>query len=131
MRIGASEQVTVFLKNERRVELRGSGDHELRCWSLRMQQGRTRSHTGERLSCAAVSTEDIVGRNTSAAEAAVDRLHLHRLNACYRMCRHSIAHTSMYQLLEMIRELVSQLACCPVTIFRLVLDRSHQDQFHL
>src|SRR6185295_10598664 len=105
MRIGAPEQVTVFLKNERRVEFSGSSDDELRCWSHRMQQRRARSNTCKRLSRAAVCTEDVVGRNASTAETAVDRLHLHRLNACYRR-RHSITHSSIYQLLEMTRELV-------------------------
>src|ERR1700755_2832857 len=98
MRIGTSEQVTIFLKNERGVELSGSSDDELCCWPHRVQQRRARSHTGERLSRAAVSTEDIVARNTSPAEAAVDRLHLHRFDARHRR-RHSITHSSRNQLL--------------------------------
>src|ERR1041384_7027530 len=113
MRIGASEQVTVFLKNERRVEFSGSGDHELRGWSHRVQQRRARSNTSEWLSCAAMSTEDVVGRNTSTAETAVDSCHLHRLNARHGR-RHSITHSTRHQLLEMNRELVSQLARRPV-----------------
>src|SRR5215213_9723950 len=129
MRIGTSEQVAVFLENERRVELRGSSDDELRSWSHRMQQ-RARSETCERLSRATVRTEDIIGSNAATAETAVDRLHLHCLTTEHRR-RHSVAHSSRHQLLEMNRELISQFARRSETIFGLVLDRAHQDHLHL
>src|SRR6185369_14708879 len=108
MRIGASEQVAVFLKNERCIKLSRSSHHELRCRSHSMQQRRARADTGERLSRTAVCTEDVVGRNTSTAETAVDRLYLHCLNTRDRR-RHSITHSSRYQLLEVMRECVPQL----------------------
>src|ERR1044071_8437330 len=103
MRIGASEQVTVFLKNERRVEFRGSGNHELRCWPHRMLQRCARSNTSGRWPRATMCTEDIVSRDTSTAKTAVNRCHLHRLNT-RNLCRHSITHSSRHQLLEMNRE---------------------------
>src|SRR6185369_3360061 len=121
MRIGASEQVAVFLENERRVELGGSGNDELRRRSHSMQQRRARADTSQRLSRTAVCTKHVVGCNATTAKAAVDRLHLHRLDACYRR-GHSITDSSRQQLLEMNRELISQLARGPETIFRLVLD---------
>src|SRR5919205_2782429 len=125
MRIGASEQVAFFLENERRVELGGSGNDELRRWSYSVQQRRARSNTSERLSRAAVRAKHIVCSNATTAKAAVDCLHLHRLDTRDRR-GHSITDSSRQQLFEMIRELVSQLARGPVTIFGLVLDRPHQ-----
>src|ERR1044072_1471754 len=129
MRNGASEQVAVFLKNERRVELGGSGNDELRSRPYSVQQRRARSDTGERWSPAAVCTKHIIRSDATTAEAAVDCLHLHRLDACYRR-GHSITDASGQQLLEMNRELVSELARGPETILGLVLDRAHQDHLH-
>src|SRR6185369_6155057 len=130
MRIGASEQVAVFLKDERRVKLSGSGNDELRRRSYSLQQRRACSDTSERLSRAAVRTKYVIGSNATTAKAAVDSLHLHRLDPCYRR-GHSITDSSRQQLLEMNRELVSHFTRSPETIFRLVLDRAHQDHLHL
>src|ERR1044071_2412033 len=129
MRIGATQQVAIFLEHERGVEFCGSGDNEFRRRSDCMQH-RTRANAGERLSRAAVCAEYVVGRDATTTETAVDRLHLDRLVAQDRR-RHSVTHSSGQQLLEMIRELVAQLARRAITILRLVLDRSHQDVFHL
>src|SRR5215213_1362954 len=122
MRIRASEQVAVFLKNERRIELGGSGHNELRSRSHSIQQRRARADTSERLSRAAVRTKHIVSSNATTAKAAVDCLHLHRLHARYRR-GHSITDSSRQQLFEMNRELVSQLARSPETIFGFIFDR--------
>src|ERR1043165_156284 len=129
MRIGATQQVAIFLENERGVEFSGSGHDEFRCRSDGVQH-RTRADPGQRLSRAAVSAEYVVGSNATTAETTVDRLHLDRLVAEGRR-RHSVTDSSGQQLLEMIRKLVAQLARRAITILRLVLDRSHQDVFHL
>src|SRR6185369_15469652 len=105
MRIGSTQQVAIFLENERGVEFSGSGNDEFRRRSDRVQH-RTRANAGERLSRTAVCAEYIVGSNATTAETTVDRLHLDRLVAQYRR-RHSVTHSSRQQLLEMIRELVS------------------------
>src|SRR5829696_352202 len=108
MRIGAPEQIAVFLQDERRVQLRGSSDHQFRSRSHSVQQ-RTRPHCRQRLSRATVSTKHIVSSNASTAKTAIDCLYLDRLIAKRRR-GHSVADPSRDQLLEMVRELVSQLA---------------------
>src|SRR6185369_6160455 len=108
MRIGASQQVAIFLENERRVKLGGSGHYELRRRSHSVEQ-RARTHCRERLTRAAVRAENIVCRNATAAETAIDRLHLDRLAAQHRR-GHTVTHASRHQLLEMYCELVAQFA---------------------
>src|SRR6185369_3191474 len=114
VRIGAPEQIAIFLQDERRIELCGSSNHELRSRSHGVQQ-RTRSHRRERLSRAAVRTKHIVSGNTSTAKAAIDCLYLNRLLA-QRRRRHFVADPALHQLFEMISEHVSQLACGAKTI---------------
>ena len=91
MRIGATQQVAIFLENERRVEFSGSGDNEFRRRSDGVQH-RTRTDAGKRLSRATVSTEYVVGSYAATTETTVDRLHLHRLVAQYRR-RHSVTYS--------------------------------------
>src|SRR5215211_652767 len=129
MRIGTSEQIAVFLKDERRIKLGGSSDHKLRRRSHMVQQ-RTRADCRQRLSRSAVSTKHIVSSNAPTAKTAIHCLYLDRLIA-ERRRGHSVAYPSRDQLLEMICKLVSQLARGSVTILGLVLHGPHQDQFHL
>src|SRR5205085_1675688 len=98
MRIGPAQKITVFLKNERRIELCGSGNDQLRSRSDGMRQQRTRSNCRKWLTRAAMCAVNIVSSNTSTTKTAIDRLHLDRLTAqCLR--RHSIAHSARDQLL--------------------------------
>src|ERR1041384_4968677 len=129
MRIGATQQVAIFLENERGIELSRSGNDEFRCRSDGVQH-RAGTDARDGWSPAAVSAEYVVGSNATTAETTVDRLHLDRLVAQCRR-RHSVTHSPGQQLLEMIREFVAQLARRAITILRFVLDRSHQDVFHL
>src|SRR6185369_12690532 len=125
MWICASEQVAFLLQYERRIELGRPGDDEFRSRSRRVEH-RTRTSGHEWLACAAVCTEHVVGSNASAAKTAVDGVHLRRFAADVRR-GHAVVDPALQQLLEMMHELVSQLARRAETIFRFVLDRAHQD----
>src|ERR671913_236400 len=98
MRIGAPQQIAIFLKDERCVEFGGSSDDEFRSRSHSVQQC-TRANCRQRLPCATVSTKHIVSSNASAAKTAIDCLYLNRLIAeCGR--RHSVTDPPRHQLLE-------------------------------
>src|ERR1700752_2509232 len=98
MRIGTTQQVAIFLKDERSIELSGAGDNQFCCRSDGVQHC-TRADTGERLSRTAVSTKDVVGCNATTAKTTVDRLHLDRLVA---QCRggQSVTNFSVNQVVE-------------------------------
>src|SRR6185369_12196074 len=130
MRIGAPEQVAFFVENERRIELRGSSNDQLRSRPRRVRKQRTGADASERLPRTAVCAKYVVSGNTATAESTVDRLHLHRL-AADGGSGHSITDPSRYQVLEVMRELVSQLARGSETIVRTVFDGAHQNVLHL
>src|SRR6476660_8252852 len=75
-------------------------------------------------------TEDIVGCNSPPAETTVDGQHLSCLTT-ELLPGHSITHPSGHQFLEMCGKFVSHLTCGAKTILVSVLDRAHQDLFHL
>src|SRR4026208_2624791 len=98
MRIGTSQQVAIFLENERRVELSSSRHHEFCSRSYSMQQ-RARTYCRQRLARAPVRAENILSRNAATAETAIDCLYLDRLTAVHGR-RHAVTHASGHQLLE-------------------------------
>src|SRR6185369_4514866 len=91
---------------------------------------RTGTHACEWLTCAAVSTKDIVSSDSPTAKSAINGLARNSLIAKLGSW-HSIINPTRHQLLEMNCQFISQLTGGPKTIFRLVLNRSHQDLLHL
>src|SRR5438132_12919681 len=77
-----------------------------------------------------MGAENIIRCDATAAEAAVDGLHLYSLATKF-LRRQSITNLSGHQLLEMFREHVAQLARRAKAIFRFVLDRAHENALHL
>src|ERR1051326_5335723 len=71
--IRASEQIAVFLQDERSVEFRCAGNDEFRSGPGRMRQRTRRTDSRERLARSAVRTEDIVDSDAPAAKTAIDR----------------------------------------------------------
>src|SRR6185503_18360907 len=108
MRVGASKQVAVFLQDERRVEFGGSSNDQLCSRSCSVQRG-ARSHGCERLSRTAMRAENIIGCDTATAKTAIDSCDLNSL-AAEHWGRHSETDESFHQPVEMIGELVAQIA---------------------
>src|SRR5688500_17230421 len=100
MRIRASQQITLFLQDERRVEFGSSGDDELRSRSRRVQH-RTGADCRQRLPRTTMRAENVVRRDTPAAETAIHSQDLNRL-AAYRRAGHSVANQPVIQVVEML-----------------------------
>src|ERR1700754_4572266 len=129
MWICASQQIALLLQDERRVEFGRSGHDEFRCGPHRVQH-RALTCGDEWLTRATVRAENVVSSDASTAETAVDRLHLRGLAADVRR-GYAVTDAPRHQVFQMPYEFVPQFACSAETIFRFVLDRAHQEQFHL
>src|SRR5688500_13576073 len=105
MRGVRAKQVAIFLENERRVELRGPRNDELRRRSRGVQR-RTGADRGKRLTSTAVCTEHIVCGDAPAAKTAIDSRDLDRF-AAEQWRRDAEANLSLHQAVEMICEIVT------------------------
>src|SRR5688572_26242460 len=100
MRIAPANQIALLMQLKRRIKLGCSEDDEFGGGAGGAQRG---ARSGQRLLCAAVRAEHVVGRDAPAAETAVDHLDGGRLSviAPHRPWRRAIADLSHAKLLQM------------------------------